>query len=215
MDANSASMEEAIKRAEGMTAEKFWAFLMEIGAKIEESRVKSEKEFEELRKSHKETAEQMKETDKQIKKLSKNIGGISNSLGSLTEGLFSAKLWKRLNAYGYIFTRQNPHAKFIEDDIIIAEADSFLENGDYVMPVEVKTELSADDVNEHLERIEIIRGYMDKHNDARKIVGAVAGGTVQENVLKYAQRKGLYVFVQSGDAVEIAVPPKGFKAREW
>jgi hypothetical protein len=37
------------------------------------------------------------------------------------------------------------------------------------MPVEVKTDLTVEDIDEHLERIEKIRGYMDK----RKLVGMV------------------------------------------
>jgi hypothetical protein len=70
-------------------------------------------------------------------------------------------------------------------------------------------------VDEHLERIEIIRGYMDKRGDSRKIIGAVAGGVVSDDVVNYAQKRGLYVIVQSGDSAAIAEIPKGFTARTW
>jgi len=46
-------------------------------------------------------------------------------------------------------------------------------------------------------------------------MGAVAGGIVPENVLRYAQKKGLYVVEQSGDSVTIADMPQGLKVREW
>jgi len=75
--------------------------------------------------------------------------------------------------------------------------------------------LSVENVNDHLERIAIVREHLNAKGDSRKIVGAVAGGIVQENVLRYAQKKGLYVVVQSGEASTIANMPQDFKAREW
>jgi hypothetical protein len=38
---------------------------------------------------------------------------------------------------------------------------------------------------------------------------------VTKKVLEYAQGKGLYVLVQSGDPTAVAEPPAGFKPREW
>ena len=46
-------------------------------------------------------------------------------------------------------------------------------------------------------------------------MGAVAGGVVSGNVLKYSQKKGLFVIVQTGDSVAIAEMPQGFKVYEW
>ena len=83
------------------------------------------------------------------------------------------------------------------------------------MLVEVRTKLSIDDVDEHIERIGKIRHYMDARCDNRKLVAAVAGGIISENVLKYAQRKGLFVVQQTGDSVAIASAPDGFVPREW
>ena len=105
--------------------------------------------------------------------------------------------------------------KFYENRIVLAEADSILEDGEYVMIVEIKTDLTVGDVDEHLEQMAIIRRYMDGHGDNRKLVGAVAGGIVPENSLRYAQKKGFFVLVQTGDSVEVAAMPDGFKAREW
>jgi len=154
-------------------------------------------------------------TDKIIADLSKNIGGLGNSFGRFTEAMFSTELWKKFNECGFLFTKQAPRVRFYEYGQCLAEVDFFLENGKYAMPVEIKTELSVNDVDDHLERIEKIRLYMDAHNDKRKLVGAVAGGIVSENVLNYAQKKGLFVVEQSGESVAIAAMPKGFKAREW
>jgi hypothetical protein len=166
-----------------------------------------------------ENRQQMLDSQQRIEKtvadLSKNIGGLGNSLGRLTEVLFTTELWKKFNEFGFMFTQQSQHKKYTEGGKLLAEVDVFLENGEYAMLVEIKTDLSVGDVDENLERIEIIRHYMNMYNDKRKLVGAVAGGVVSENVLKYSQKKGLFVLVQTGDSVAVAAMPQGFKAHEW
>ncbi|MDR1325896.1 MAG: hypothetical protein LBK00_07675, partial [Treponema sp.] len=152
--------------------------------------------------------------DKEIKALAKNIGGLNNSLGKLIEQMFSAQLWDKFDALGYEFTKGS-NAVFMENKRVIAETDIFLENGEYAMSVEVKTHLKKEDVDEHIERLELIRGYMDRRGDKRRLVGAVAGGTVSTSVRLYAQRRGLYALEQSGESVLIADMPEGFTARIW
>ena len=225
--------EQAAEAAKGLTFEKVWAALMELREyqeetqkQIRESQQETQKQMQETQKQMQESKKQMQEskkqmqesqkkTDKIIADLSKNIGGLGNSLGRFTEAMFSAELWKKFNELGFTFTKQAPHMKFYEYGQVLAEVDFFLENGAYAMSVEIKTELSIDDVDEHLVRIEKIRQYMDAHDDKRKLVGAVAGGTVSESVRNYAHKKGLFVIVQTGDSVAIASMPKEFKAREW
>ena len=217
------SAEQAAEAAKGLTFEKVWAALMENRQQLQESRNQMQEMQKETQKQmqgmQKETKKQMQDshqrTEKTIAELSKNIGGLGNSLGRLTETLFSAELWRKFNDLGYPFTKQGPHVKFVDEKKVLAEADYLLENGEYVMVVEVKTELNSENIADHLQRIEKIRRYFDKHGDTRKLVGAVAGGVVHENVLKYAQKQGLYVIVQTGDSTTIADAPPDFKAREW
>jgi hypothetical protein len=56
---------------------------------------------------------------------------------------------------------------------------------------------------------------MDERGDKRTIVAAVAGSIVDEKVCEYAQGKGLYVLVPSGDSVAVANVPAGFTRKEW
>jgi RecB family endonuclease NucS len=93
--------------------------------------------------------------------------------------------------------------------------DALLENGEYVMAVEIKSVVSQHDVDEHLERLERVRKEMNKRKDYRKLVGTVAGMVVEEKARRYAQDKGLYVLAQSGNSVEVAGAQKTFQAREW
>ena len=195
------SMGEAIEAAKGMTFEKYWAMLMEDRKQLEEYKAESKRLWE--------------ETHKTVAELSKNIGGINNTLGELTEASLGIELRKKFDALGFSFTKNGHRTEFAKDGRKIAEVDYFLENGKYVLPVEVKTKLTDKDVIRHLERIEIIRDYMDARNDKRKIMGAVAGGVIGDAVLKQAQAEGLYVLAPSGESIAIVPSPDGFIAREW
>jgi RecB family endonuclease NucS len=154
------------------------------------------------------------ETDKQIGELSRNIGGLNNTFGKWAEEMVSAKLWEKFRAIGYTFTHCGPR-EFWEGDRMVVQVDMLLENGEYAMVVEIKSKLSEEDVEEHLERIGKVRKELDKRGDRRKLVGAVAGMVVTGEVRKYAQKRGLYVLVQSGNSAALAESPEGFKAREW
>ena len=148
-------------------------------------------------------------------RLDKSVGRLGNSVGRLVETMFSAELWQKFSDLGYTFTQQAERVQFTENRQFVAEADVFLENGEYAMVVEIKTNLTNEDVDDHLQRIETIRRYFDARNDSRKLIGAIAGGVMPKNAMKYALKKGLYIITQSGDAVTIAELPPGFKLREW
>jgi hypothetical protein len=224
---------EAAEWGKSLSFEKVWAALMESDRRFETMRAEAaewraeaaergkevDKKFAEtaahIKAMSAEAAERSKKTEKQIKELSKNIGGVNRSLGKSTEYMFNAKMWVKFNELKYEFTKGAPNVKFLEGNRIIAEADMFMENGEYVMPAEIKTDLTTEDVDDHLERIKKIRQYMDRHSDKRTIVGAVAGAIVPDNVRAYAQKKGLYVMVPSGKAVAVADMPPGFTPSKW
>jgi len=67
-----------------------------------------------------------------------------------------------------------------------------------------------------LEKIEKYRIYADaRWNDPTRFIGVVAGAVVTDEAKDFAHGNGLYVIVQSGEAVEILQTPEGFKAKEW
>jgi hypothetical protein len=221
----------------GLTFEDVWAALMETDRRqqetdrqmqetdrrMQESKAEHDRRMQEskaeydrqMQESKTEHDRWMQEMEKIVKELSKNVGGVNKSFGRLMEEMYSARLWNKFTDFGYGFTSGCRRKKFWENERTIAEVDIFLENGLYAMPVEVKADLTTEDVDEHLERIATIRDYMDSHGDKRVLVGAVAGGIAPENVVKYAQKKGLYVVGWSGDAAMIVEAPPSFKGREW
>jgi len=179
-----ASCKDEPPTGEGLTYEKVWAMFQEV-------------------------AEQQKETDRKISKL-------GNRFGELVEHLVAPNIREKFNELGFCFTQtardfeitdpHNPNA--------FAEVDILLENGDVVVVVEVKAKPNNMDVNEHIRRMEVLRRHADKKQDKRRYQGAIAGAIMSESVRRYILKKGFYVIEQTGDTVQITIPP-GFKAREW
>jgi hypothetical protein len=212
----------------GLTYEKVWRMFQEIAerqAETDRQMKETDRQMKETDRYMKElskeadrrqaeTDKQMKETDRLIKELSKNIGGLNNAFGKWAEELVSAKLWEKFKGLGYQFTR-GESKEFWEGGRTVAQVDMLLENGEYAMAVEIKSELGIGDVDEHIRRIGKVREQLDKRGDRRKLVGALAGMVVPGRVREYGQGKGLYILEQSGDMVEVAEAPEGFKAREW
>jgi hypothetical protein len=217
--------EQAAEAGKDLNFAKVWAALMENREqqrrtdeqqrRTDEQIARMSKEVAELSMSGRRTDEQIAKTSKEVAELSKNIGGVNRSLGRWTEQMVAAKLWEKFDAFEYEFTKGSRNVKFRDGGQVIVEVDIFLENGDYVMPVEVKMDLIEEDIDDHLDRIGKIRLHMDKRGDKRRLVGAVAGAIVPKNVCQYAQKKGLYVLVQSGATVEVAGFPQGFEVRKW
>ena len=89
-----------------------------------------------------------------------------------------------------------------------------LENGDIVMAVEIKAKPLYKDVDNHINRMEVLRRRADARNDMRKFRGAIAGAIMSDEVRKHILKNGFYVIEQTGDTVKITIP-EGFTPREW
>ena len=176
--------------------------------------------FQETDRKFQETAEQMKKTDRivqetaaLVKKTNQDVGSLSSRVGDIIEYMVGGDIVGQFQALNIAIKSHSRDKTFgVRGTDESGQIDVFLENGDIVVLIEVKTRLTDDDVREHIERLEKYRLYGD---DKRRIMGAVAGAVVSDDVIKFAHRQGLYVIVQSGEAVEIVKPPMGFKAKEW
>ena len=81
------------------------------------------------------------------------------------------------------------------------------------MVIECKSNLRIDDVNEQLDRLEKVKRLLPRYKDCR-ILGAVAGMVIPDNVATYAIRKGLYVIGQNGEHLELR-NDVSFAAKVW
>jgi hypothetical protein len=177
----------------------------------------------------KEVAENQKETDRIIKEsqketdrilkerateLNTQIGSLTNLFGDFTIGMVAPKLREKFMEFELIFPKASPNV-VIDDNKnkISLEIDILLENGDKAMLVEVKTKLTAERINKHVERLEKMRKYADLHGDKRTFVGAVAGFAITDEVRKTALNLGFYLIEPDGEKFNIT--PPNDKPKEW
>jgi hypothetical protein len=164
----------------------------------------------------KETDRQMKETDRQMKETDKRVGKLTNRFGEMVEYMIVPNLVARFNKLGFEFEKTYRDTEIRDKEhTIFTEIDVFLENGDKVMIVEIKTKPGVDDVNDHIERMEKLRKYADLHGDKRKYLGAIAGVVFGDSQKTYALKKGFYVIEPSGDTFNIIEPKGNYHPHEW
>jgi hypothetical protein len=174
------------------------------------------KRQEETARLMKENAERQKETDKQLKETGKLVGDISKRFGESVEYLVAPNLAMKFRKLGFVFEKDYQNIKIRDQKgQVLAEIDVFLENGDKAMAIESKVKPSVDDVNDHVKRMEKLREYADRHQDARKYLGALAGVVFSDSVKTYALSRGLYVLEPSGDTFAIIEPKGAYHPHEW
>jgi hypothetical protein len=199
----------------GLTFEKVWAMFQETDRKMQETDRKMRESREIAEREMRELRESMRETDRVVKETSRTVGDLGNKFGELAEHLVLPNIEEKFNALGYNFARTGPNIRFRDKGgKILTEVDALLENGNFVMAVEVKAQPTEEHFKEHVQRMEILRRYADAHGDGRKHIGAIAGAIMNEQVKRYAIKSGFYVIEQSGDTVRIDAP-EGFRPREW
>ncbi|GHV92814.1 hypothetical protein AGMMS50268_33170 [Spirochaetia bacterium] len=194
----------------GLSFEQVWAALDRISLENVDRQKKMDERIDKMAASVDKMAEK-------VDKVSKNIGGLNRSIGELIETLIAARLWEKFDAYPYNFRRAYQRVPlFDETDRILTDIDILLSNGKFVMSVEVKRELNdKDEVNHHLKRMELILKYPPAECKGKKLLGAMAGGTVDPDVQAYAHSVGFFVLELLGESVHLVKPPAGFTPRQW
>jgi hypothetical protein len=191
---------EATQTANPPSFESVWAALQETDHLIRE-----------LRESHKEY-EQERKKDKA--EFNERLGKYVNLFGDFTEYMMAPKLREKFKDLGLFFPRTNRNVSVKdENNNTILETDAMLENGDKAMMVEIKTQLTVERINKHIERLEKMRKHADLHGDKRAFLGAVAGVVVDKDAREYALNQGLYLIEPAGEELNIT-PPNG-KPKEW
>jgi hypothetical protein len=185
----------------GLTFEKVWEMFQE-----------SDRKFQEM---SKETDRKFQETDRQMKATDKRVGELTNRYGEISEHMIIPNLMTSFNALGFSFTMAG--RRKIEDTKhgIFTEVDAFLENGDCVMIVEMKTYLRTDHIDDHVKRMEKLRTLADYNNDKRKYYGAIAGLMMSQSEKTYALKKGFYVLEPVGETFTITAPKSPGEPKAW
>ncbi|MDR2694374.1 MAG: hypothetical protein LBB74_09215 [Chitinispirillales bacterium] len=184
---------------------------------LSESVDKTMKELSEsVDKTTKELSESVDKTTKDLSesvdKLNSNVGGINNSLGKVTELVLLPGLMETLNTqFGYQFDNISPNKIFTAGGKQYAEVDLFLENGEAVMAVEVKTWAIRDDVSKHVNRMGRLREHETKAGlTGKTIYAAIAGITFDDDARELARALGMYlVELDHSNALITIVSPTG------
>ena len=183
--------------------------IKELSAEIKEN-------SREIKEVHKELSAEIKETQKitarEIKAVNTSIGRLSNRLGEFVEEAVRPSAVRLFRERG--IDVHEVHQNVTSDREGSAfEIDLLVVNNQDVVAIECKSNLSIDDVNEHLECLEKIKRFLPDHVNKR-ISGAVAGMVIPANVATYAIKKGLYVIGQNGEHLELR-NEKSFTTKTW
>jgi hypothetical protein len=226
--------ERPMPTGEGLTFEKVWAMSQETDRKLQELFLTIKEtglqiketdrqiketglQIKETDRQMKETDRQMKETDRKMKETDRKMGDLYNRFGEMAEHLVAPGIAARFNELGFHFDSIMPGGIKIVDEQrkTKAEVDLLLENGEFIIAIEVKATVRLNDVEHHIRRLEILREHRDKkHEKPKKIQGAIAGAIFGSAEKKAVREAGLYVLEQSGDTMRMDIPCD-FVPREW
>ncbi len=139
-----------------VTLEEVWALFKETDRILKENARTSEQRFQEIVLQMKENSAKF---DKQLadseKSLRTQIGDVTKRLGEFVEGMIEPAAVRLFRERGLDVHWVMPNLKKKDPQRQLGiEIDLFVSNNESCVLIEVKSNLSIDDVNEHLKRME-------------------------------------------------------------
>ncbi len=142
----------------------------------------------------------------------KAVNSLTSRWGQFVENLVKPAAVRIFQERGITVT-QTLRRMEIKRSGVAMEIDILAIDGDVAVAIEVKSNLSKDDVDYFLEKLARFKEAFPRFADVT-LNGAVAGIEIDEGVDRYAYRRGLFVIRQSGEVVEIA-NDKNFRPKVW
>ncbi len=172
----------------------------------------NERRSQEADRRSQEADRRSQEADRRLQELDKQIGRLGNRLGDFVQEMVAPSAVQLFADRGLQVHQlaRNVQAKRNGQAMQI---DLMVLNDDAVILVEVKSALSVDDVNEHLQRLAGFKTVFPRYADAR-VMGAVAAMVIPDNVASYAYHQGLFVLGQRGETMQILNDVQ-FQPRTW
>nr|VFK25044.1 MAG: hypothetical protein BECKMB1821G_GA0114241_101110 [Candidatus Kentron sp. MB]VFK35431.1 MAG: hypothetical protein BECKMB1821I_GA0114274_11183 [Candidatus Kentron sp. MB]VFK77293.1 MAG: hypothetical protein BECKMB1821H_GA0114242_11202 [Candidatus Kentron sp. MB] len=204
---NAAQMKETDSGSEEIRLflKELGLFVREVSLSVKENGIQMEKMQREIRESRKETDRQFKETDKKL-------GKLGNRLGDFVQEMVRPAVVKLFRERGFDVHEVHPNISVNRNGTGV-EVDLFVVNDQQAVAVECKSHLKAQDVKDHLERLEKFKDFFPRYRDV-ELMGAVAAMVMPDAVARYAYHRGLYVLAQNGEMVEVR-NDVAFKPRFW
>ena len=188
---------------------------------LKESSQETERRLQEtervLKESGQETERRLQETERLLRESSQRVdaqmGKWGNRLGEFVE-------WQVRPAAVKLFQERGIDVTELQSNISVhrgaeegMEIDLLAVNGTQAVAVEVKSKLTQQDVDEHLERLAKFKRLLPRYQ-TMNILGAVAAFVIPPDVARYAYRNGLFVIAQSGQNLVILNDSK-FRPKAW
>jgi hypothetical protein len=197
------------------TLDDVWRLFQETSLGFQETTRRfqeTDRRFQETDRLIKELSATQKKTEAEIEKMSKAIGRLGNRLGDFIEDAVRPSAVRLFRERGIAVHAilQNVEARRGEEGI---EIDLLATNDADIVAIECKSNLTLDDIDEHLERLGKLKRLLPIYKDKRAL-GAAAAMVIPDNVARYAYRKGFYVIGQSGDHLAFRNDAK-FVAKAW
>jgi len=213
---------ETTQTASYPSFETVWAALQETDRMMRENAERHDREMKKFERTMKERAKQRERERKEFEQarkkseedFNKRLGEYINFFGEVSEYTIAPMLCEKFIELGFTFPRANRNVS-VRDKVnnLFFEIDVMLENGDIAVLVEIKTKLTVERINDHIDRLEKMRKYADLRGDKRTFLGAVAGVVVTDKERYYALDQGFYLIEPAGQNLNIT-PPNG-KPKEW
>lgn len=141
--------------------------------------------------------EQAQAAEKRSQEIDRKIGKLSNRLVEFVENAVRPAA-VRLFQECKIAVHEVYHGVSVQRGNEGLEIDLLVVNDQDAVLIECKSNLNADDIKDHLERLSKVKRLMPKYANSR-ILGAVASMAINNEIVKYAYLQGLFVIGQSGD----------------
>jgi hypothetical protein len=182
--------------------------------KLAESQKKTDQEIAKLVESQKRTDREIEELSKEVKKVNKMVGELTDGWGKFVEGLVEPSTVELASKRGIKIKRVSRRVEAkkgrrkIEADIIIEGQKN---KKGVLLVVEAKSHFESDDMEYFFSWFLDFYEFFDIYKDY-EVMGVVTSPRFGNGGDKYAQKKGLWVLVPSGEVMKV-INPKGFKPK--
>ena len=170
---------------------------------------KTDKKFQETDKKFQETELQLKKTDKKMNKLTDLFTGQWGKLMEVLVEPSSVSLFQERGIKINISARN----MVVEDNKgnALAQFDIYLQNGNELVLIEVKTTCKHEDIGYFIKQIPFAKKHFPRH----KIYGAIAALTFEAACDKHAYRQGLFVLKAGSKGLVTMLNDKKFKPKAF
>lgn len=184
----------------------------EIATRQQESDRQFQEYKREAERRSQEIDKRFQETDKKIDRIATQLGDIGNRVGEFVEEQVMPSALKLLQERGIAVHEMHRRVNAKRSGKS-TEIDLLLVNDTEIVVVEVKSCLSIEHVDKHLQRLDKFK-FLFPHYAQLRVYGAVAGMVVLNESKDYALNQGLFVFIPAANIMQLANDAT-FVPRAW